>query len=150
MRAARAGACRVAGTLQDLGPQDVVDVDHAGGSPRLVGDDEAGHDAFHEGEGAGGEIVGADTLRIGGHAVARAPVEERPVGELLPSEVTPTSRPAPSTTVVMPNRLALISSMTSFMVAISVITGTVSPTCMRSRTRNSDCQPSAPRGWSAA
>src|SRR5262249_50823403 len=52
IREAFAGAFTV--KLEDLGAENVVDVDHADGTAGLVRDHEAGHDAFHERQGPRG------------------------------------------------------------------------------------------------
>ena len=64
--------------------------------------------------------------------------------------MTPTNRPSVPTTVVMPRPLRVISWIASPQRGSLGTAGIASPVCMRSPTRKSARQPSAPAGCSAA
>ena len=63
-----------------------------------------------------------------------------------PSVTTPTSRPSPSQAPTQPKLLAVITRIASDIGASGETSGTASPTCMMSATRNNR-RPSRPPGW---
>ena len=63
-----------------------------------------------------------------------------------PSVTTPVSWPVPSTTVVIPSRLSMISSITSRRGALSPTRGSASPSCINSSTRRAAERPMTPPG----